>query len=83
MLKWQAYRVEASEAPGHAARRANAHEFVLGLIYPDGRQGYDAQVGERVVKLSGGQRQRILVLDKPLRRSTRKSKQRYRKTCWS
>ena len=42
-----------------AAKRAEAHEFILGLQDPEGRQGYDAQVGERGVKLSGGQRQRV------------------------
>ncbi|WP_299672404.1 ABC transporter ATP-binding protein [uncultured Roseobacter sp.] len=42
-----------------AARQAQAHEFILDLEDPEGRQGYDAQVGERGVKLSGGQRQRI------------------------
>jgi len=42
-----------------AARRAEAHEFILGLEDPDGRRGYDAHVGERGVKLSGGQRQRV------------------------
>ena len=42
-----------------AARRADAHDFILGLADPEGRKGYDAQVGERGVKLSGGQRQRI------------------------
>src|SRR5580765_6692454 len=40
-----------------AAKRAHAHEFVMGLEDKDGRQGYDARVGERGVKLSGGQRQ--------------------------
>jgi len=44
-----------------AARRAEAHEFILGLSDPQGRTGYDAQVGERGVKLSGGQRQRIAI----------------------
>jgi ATP-binding cassette subfamily B multidrug efflux pump len=44
-----------------AARRAQAHEFVAQLTDPKGRQGYDAQVGERGVKLSGGQRQRIAI----------------------
>ncbi|WP_428036066.1 ABC transporter ATP-binding protein [Amphritea sp.] len=44
-----------------AARRAEAHEFILGLSDPQGRCGYDAQVGERGVKLSGGQRQRIAI----------------------
>jgi ATP-binding cassette subfamily B multidrug efflux pump len=44
-----------------AARRAEAHEFVEGLIDPKGRRGYDAHVGERGVKLSGGQRQRIAI----------------------
>ena len=42
-----------------AAKRAQAHDFILGLEDPEGRQGYDAEVGERGVKLSGGQRQRI------------------------
>ncbi|MFZ0099808.1 MAG: ABC transporter ATP-binding protein, partial [Gemmobacter sp.] len=42
-----------------AARRAEAHEFILTLEDPEGRQGYDAHVGERGVKLSGGQRQRV------------------------
>ena len=42
-----------------AARRAEAHDFILGLQDSDGRTGYDARVGERGVKLSGGQRQRI------------------------
>ena len=42
-----------------AARQAQAHDFILNLEDPEGRSGYDAQVGERGVKLSGGQRQRI------------------------
>ncbi|WP_435165095.1 ABC transporter ATP-binding protein [Falsirhodobacter sp. 1013] len=42
-----------------AAKRAEAHDFILTLQDGEGRQGYDAQVGERGVKLSGGQRQRI------------------------
>ena len=42
-----------------AARKAEAHDFILGLEDGEGRRGYDAQVGERGVKLSGGQRQRI------------------------
>ncbi|GEO83952.1 MULTISPECIES: ABC transporter ATP-binding protein [Alphaproteobacteria] len=44
-----------------AARRANALEFIEGLVDMQGRQGLDAQVGERGVKLSGGQRQRIAI----------------------
>jgi len=44
-----------------AARKAQAHEFILGLQDYKGRTGYDAQVGERGVKLSGGQRQRIAI----------------------
>lgn len=44
-----------------AAKRAEAHEFILGLSDLEGRTGYDAQVGERGVKLSGGQRQRIAI----------------------
>ncbi len=42
-----------------AARQAEAHDFILTLQDPEGRQGYDAHVGERGVKLSGGQRQRV------------------------
>ena len=44
-----------------AAKRAEAHEFILELTDPKGRRGYDAHVGERGVKLSGGQRQRIAI----------------------
>jgi ATP-binding cassette subfamily B multidrug efflux pump len=44
-----------------AARRAEAHDFILTLSDPQGRCGYDAHVGERGVKLSGGQRQRIAI----------------------
>jgi ATP-binding cassette subfamily B protein/ATP-binding cassette subfamily B multidrug efflux pump len=44
-----------------AAKRAAAHDFILGVTDPKGRQGYDAHVGERGVKLSGGQRQRIAI----------------------
>ena len=43
----------------NAARRAEAHEFIMGLEDWHERRGYDAHVGERGVKLSGGQRQRI------------------------
>ncbi len=42
-----------------AARRAEAHGFIMGLQDWHGRHSYDAHVGERGVKLSGGQRQRI------------------------
>ncbi len=53
-------RPDASEAQMiAAAKQAQAHEFILDLSDPEGRQGYDARVGERGVKLSGGQRQRI------------------------
>ena len=44
-----------------AAKRAEAHEFILELQDPTGRSGYNAHVGERGVKLSGGQRQRIAI----------------------
>ena len=53
-------RPDASEADMlQAAKRAEAHEFILDLEDPQGRKGYDAHVGERGVKLSGGQRQRV------------------------
>jgi ATP-binding cassette subfamily B multidrug efflux pump len=42
-----------------AARKAQAHEFIVGLLDWKGRKGYEAHVGERGVKLSGGQRQRV------------------------
>jgi ATP-binding cassette subfamily B multidrug efflux pump len=44
-----------------AAKRAEAHDFILELEDAQGRQGYAAHVGERGVKLSGGQRQRISI----------------------
>ena len=40
----------------HAARMANAHEFITKLA-----EGYDTLIGERGVKLSGGQRQRLAI----------------------
>jgi ATP-binding cassette, subfamily B, multidrug efflux pump len=49
------------EAMIAAAKRAEAHEFILGLVDARGRVGYDVHVGERGVKLSGGQRQRIAI----------------------
>jgi ATP-binding cassette subfamily B multidrug efflux pump len=42
-----------------AARKAQAHDFIVGLRDWKGNVGYEAHVGERGVKLSGGQRQRI------------------------
>ena len=44
-----------------AARRAQAHEFIVELSDWNDRTGYDAHVGERGVKLSGGQRQRVAI----------------------
>ncbi|MCB1384428.1 MAG: ABC transporter ATP-binding protein, partial [Nitratireductor sp.] len=44
-----------------AAKKANAHDFILQLEDRRGRKGYDAHVGERGVQLSGGQRQRIAI----------------------
>ena len=42
-----------------AAKKAQAHEFIVGLRDWRGSTGYAAHVGERGVKLSGGQRQRV------------------------
>jgi ABC-type multidrug transport system fused ATPase/permease subunit len=44
------------EAIEDAARRAQAHEFVLQLP-----EGYETQIGERGLSLSGGQRQRLAI----------------------
>ncbi|HEY2767625.1 MAG TPA: ABC transporter ATP-binding protein [Solirubrobacteraceae bacterium] len=50
-------RPEASiEEIETAARRAQAHEFVMRLP-----QGYETQIGERGLTVSGGQRQRIAI----------------------
>ena len=55
-------RPDATEAEMiAAAKRAEAHEFILDLADAKGRTGYDAHVGERGGKLSGGQRQRIAI----------------------
>jgi ATP-binding cassette subfamily B multidrug efflux pump len=55
-------RPDATEAEiVAAARKAEAHGFIVGLKDHNGRAGYDAHVGERGVKLSGGQRQRVAI----------------------
>jgi ATP-binding cassette subfamily B protein len=55
-------RPEATDAEVmEAARKAEAHDFILTLVDFKGRKGYDAHLGERGVKLSGGQRQRIAI----------------------
>jgi ATP-binding cassette subfamily B protein len=42
-----------------AAKKAEAHDFIMEMEDHRGNRGYDAYLGERGVKLSGGQRQRI------------------------
>jgi ATP-binding cassette, subfamily B, multidrug efflux pump len=55
-------RPRASDAEIEAAaRKARAHDFIMGLEDWKGRKGFDAHVGERGVKLSGGQRQRVAI----------------------
>ncbi|MGO1072010.1 ABC transporter ATP-binding protein [Lysobacter sp. CA199] len=55
-------RPDASDAEMiEAARKARADEFIPRLVDGEGREGYEALVGERGVKLSGGQRQRVAI----------------------
>jgi ATP-binding cassette subfamily B multidrug efflux pump len=55
-------RPEATQAEIEAAaRKAQAHDFIMSLRDWNGREGYQAHVGERGVKLSGGQRQRVSI----------------------
>jgi subfamily B ATP-binding cassette protein MsbA len=46
----------------HAAKVANAHDFISSMP-----QGYDTLIGDRGVKLSGGQRQRLTIARAVLR----------------
>ncbi len=50
-------RLDASDREViEAARRANAHDFIVG--FPE---GYATDIGQRGVKLSGGQKQRLSI----------------------
>ena len=42
-----------------AAKKAEAHDFIIRLEDSEGNKGCDACVGKRGIKLSGGQRQRV------------------------
>lgn len=46
----------SDEAVFEAAKRANAHEFIMGLP-----NGYHSDIGQRGVRLSGGQKQRLSI----------------------
>jgi ATP-binding cassette subfamily B protein/ATP-binding cassette subfamily B multidrug efflux pump len=55
-------RPEATEIEMIAAtKQAQAYDFIQTLVDINGRNGFDAHVGERGVNLSGGQRQRIAI----------------------
>jgi len=55
-LAYGLHRRPTREELEHAAKRANAYDFITG--FPD---GFDTLVGERGVQLSGGQKQRVAI----------------------